>query len=111
MNVLILIIIVFYLFILQYFEDSTQYIKNLYFLYSIITKSILKLKPILKSMTFYTGNTTHDSATKAIVMNILNNLDYSPGIFIENNMFSNNPNETIFIKVLLLLYFTHTRIN
>lgn len=80
-------------------KDNVKYVKNLYFLYSMMTRSISKLELIWKSMTFYTGNKEYDTSTKSLVLKIIENLKQSPGLFQEKNLFSADEKEAMLMQV------------
>ncbi len=80
--------------------ESSQYLRNIYFVYLVELRAIKKATPYLQRQTFFTGDQGADTETKVLVDQILGMINGFKSDFDETKMFRGNPSEANKLKVL-----------
>jgi len=81
------------LFLSRFDPDLTHgrgpfWLKNLYFVYLLELRAILKAKPFLEQQTFYTGNLEEDEETRVAVAELLKIVESFPNHYDETRLFN-----------------------
>ncbi|KAG1929691.1 ERO1-like protein beta isoform X1 [Pimephales promelas] len=87
--------------------EGTRRLKNLYFLYLIELRALTKVSLYFERsfINLYTGNSDEDSATKALLLQILNVTKAFPMHFDESSMFAGHKMEAKTLKEEFRLHF------
>lgn len=87
--------------------EGTRRLKNLYFLYLIELRALSKVAPYFERsfINLYTGNSEEDSATKELLLQILNETKAFPMHFDESSMFAGHKMEAKTLKEEFRLHF------
>lgn len=68
--------------------EGPNRLKNLYFLYLLELRALVKAAPYLRSITYYTGNEENDQNVRNAIKDLLGVVKDFPEHFDESNMFS-----------------------
>jgi ERO1-like protein alpha len=68
-------------------DEGPGWLKNLYTLYLLMLRAIVKAGPYLENEQFYTGIEEDDIAVKQLVLRIIESAKSCPGTFNESDMF------------------------
>ncbi|XP_046847546.1 ERO1-like protein beta isoform X2 [Xenia sp. Carnegie-2017] len=71
--------------------QGPSWLKNIYFLYLLVWRAIVKAGPYWKQEGFYTGNSTEDELVKKHVEDLLSQARSCPSTFDESIMFTGDP--------------------
>jgi len=69
-------------------KEGFSWLKNLYFLYLLELRAVVKAAPFLRNFNFYTGNAEEDSDVKLAIKDLLRVVDSFPSHFQETALFS-----------------------
>ena len=72
-----------------------QWLKNLYFIYLVELRAIVKASPYLEKVIYYTGSPEIDAATKEEMLNILSKLKSFSCHFDETKMFKSGESKSL----------------
>lgn len=72
----------------QWTWEGPQRLKNVYFVYLLELRALVKAAPYLRKELFYTGNTEDDAETRAAVDELMDTLKEFPDQFDETEMFT-----------------------
>ncbi len=81
------------------YGNGPQWLKNLYFIYLVELRAIVKASPYLERVIYYTGNSEIDTETKDQVLSVLKKLKSFSCVFDENKLFKGDPVEAVSLKV------------
>lgn len=70
-------------------KKGFSWLKNLYFLYLLELKAVIRAAPFLRNFNFYTGNEEEDADMKLAVADLLRTIDGFPSHFNESALFNN----------------------
>ena len=79
-----------------------QWLKNLYFIWLVELRAIVKASPYLERVIYYTGNPEVDKETKVEMLNVLQMLKSFSCHFDETQMFKSDSIESKSLKVNFL---------
>ena len=91
------------LFLSRFDPELTQnqgpfWLKNLYFVYLLELRALLKAKPFFETQTYYTGNTEDDKDTLIAVKELLNIIQSFPDHFDETLLFNSGSNSQLKVE-------------
>lgn len=69
-------------------DEGPNWLRNLYFIYLLELRALVKASPYLRNEEFYTGNEAYDFDTKLAVNDLLNVVEQFPDHFNESIMFN-----------------------
>ncbi len=70
-------------------KEGFSWLKNLYFLYLLELKAVMKAAPFLRNFNFYTGNEEEDADMKLAIADLLRTIEAFPSHFNESSLFNN----------------------
>ncbi|VDD88884.1 unnamed protein product [Enterobius vermicularis] len=71
-------------------KDGPERLKNVYFVYLLELRALVKATPYLRNELFYTGNPKEDVETRAAIDELMDTLKQFPDQFDETEMFTGN---------------------
>lgn len=87
----------------RFHPDTTNnrgpyWLKNLYFIYSMTLRAVLKAMPYWRNLVFYTGNKKQDLELKQVILDLVNKAKTCPVTFDESQMFTGDPKKAQQLK-------------